>query len=103
MNIKFYNEQYLNNREEVKNPYVSPLLSPNFKNLPPAHVIIAEFDILHDEGESYVGQLLKGGNTVTHKQYDGMIHSFIVLNKVINKANDAIDNCISLFSEMGRS
>jgi len=96
MNIEYYYDQYLQSREQAKDHYVSPLLSDSLKDLPQTHIITAEFDVLRDEGEAYAKRLLEEGNIVTYKRYNGMIHSFIVLNKVINKANDAIDDCISL-------
>lgn len=95
-NIEYYYDQYLKSREQAKEPYVSPLLAENLKNLPPAHVVTAEFDILRDEGEAYARRLREEGNRVTHKRYSGMIHSFFVLNGVFDQANEAIDECIAL-------
>lgn len=96
MNIEYYYEQYLQSREQAKDRYVSPLLADNLKNLPPAHIITSEFDVLRDEGEAYAKRLMEEGNRVSNKRYNGMIHSFILLNKVFNKANDALDDCITL-------
>jgi len=95
-NMEYYTDQYLRNRIQAEDPYISPLLTYSLKNLPPAHIITAEFDVLRDDGEEYAKRLSEAGNVVTHKRYSGMIHSFIILNKVINRANDAIDDCISL-------
>lgn len=95
-NIEYYYGQYLQNREQAKESYVSPLLSPNLENLPPAHIVTAEFDILRDEGKAYAKRLEDAGNRVTHKRYDGMIHSFFVLNRVFGKADEAIDDFISV-------
>ncbi len=95
-NMEYYADQYLRNREQAADQYISPLLTQNLKNLPPAHIITAEFDILRDDGEKYAKRLSEAGNAVTYKQYKGMIHAFILLNKVINKANDAIADCTSI-------
>jgi len=95
-NMEYYADQYLRNREQATDQYISPLLTQNLKNLPPAHIITAEFDILRDDGEKYAKRLSEAGNAITYKQYKGMIHAFILLNKVINKANDAIADCISI-------
>ena len=97
--IEYYRDQYIQSGEQAKEYYVSPLLSDNLRDLPPAHIITAEFDVLRDEGEAYAKRLLEAGDSVTFKQYDGMIHSFIVLNKVIDKANEAIDDCISMLKK----
>ena len=97
--IEYYRDQYLQNVEQAKEYHVSPLVADNLQNLPPAHIITAEFDVLRDEGEAYAKGLLEAGNNITYKRYGGMIHSFIVLNKVIDKANEAIDDCISMLKK----
>jgi acetyl esterase len=56
--------------------------------------VTAEFDVLRDEGEAYAAKLRGQGNSVTLRRFNGMIHVFFVLNKVIPKANEAIDDCI---------
>lgn len=55
---------------------MTPILAPNLRNLPRAHVVTAEFDLERDEGELY-GQMLKdAGNYVTVKRYAGCPHAF---------------------------
>ncbi|KZL75306.1 alpha/beta hydrolase fold protein [Colletotrichum tofieldiae] len=59
---------------------LTPVLAPNFNNLPPAHIITAEFDLERDEGEHY-GQLLRNaGNQVSTKRYAGVPHAFAHYN-----------------------
>ncbi len=98
--IEYYRDQYIQSGEQAKEYYVLPLLSDNMKNLPPRHIITAEFVVLRDEGETYAKRLLEAGKDVTYKRYDGMIHSFILLNKFIDKANEAIDDCISMLKKI---
>jgi acetyl esterase len=98
-NMEYYADQYLQNRKQATNQYISPLLTRNLKELPPSHIITAEFDILRDDGERYAKRLSEAGNAVTYKQYKGMIHAFILLNKVIDKANDAIADCVSILKD----
>ncbi|KAG4260222.1 hypothetical protein FPRO03_02045 [Fusarium proliferatum] len=67
--------------EKLNNEWIlTPVIAPNFKNLPRAHIVTAEFDLERDEGE-YYGQLLKvGGNEVTMKRYAGCPHAFAHYN-----------------------
>jgi len=55
---------------------MTPVLAPNFRDLAPAFVVTAEFDVERDEGE-YYGKLLKmAGNDVLVKRYLGVPHAF---------------------------
>lgn len=93
--IECYRHWYLESESQAHDPYVSPLLAPDLRGLPPAHVITAEFDVLRDEGEAYARRLQEEGNTVTCRRYEGMIHSFFVLNGVLARADEAIADCVS--------
>lgn len=50
------------------------------RGLPDALVIVAENDILRDEGEDYARQLVRAGVRATSVRYNGTIHGFIMLN-----------------------
>ena len=68
--------------KERKEIYASPLLASveQLKGLPPALIMVAESDILRDEGEEYGRKLDEAGVKVTTVRYDGMIHDFGLLN-----------------------
>ncbi|KAF4781464.1 hypothetical protein HER10_EVM0012221 [Colletotrichum scovillei] len=64
----------------LNNWKLTPVLAPKFADLPPAHIITAEFDLERDEGE-YYGKLLRdAGNQVSMKRYTGVPHAFAHYN-----------------------
>ena len=48
--------------------------------LPAATVIVAENDLLRDEGEAYGRRLIEAGVPVAVTRYNGTIHDFVMLN-----------------------
>lgn len=95
---------YVPRKEDRKNPYVSPLLSENLKNLPAALVITAEFDPLRDEGEAYGEKLKSAGIDVVATRYKGVTHGFINMDKFSSKADAAINQiCLYLQSEFQKN
>jgi acetyl esterase len=60
----------------------SPLAATadQLRNLPDALVIVAENDVLRDDGEGYARKLSDAGVRVTSVRYNGTIHDFVVLN-----------------------
>lgn len=91
-----YISLYVPRKEDRKNPYVSPLLSKKFTQLPDALVITAEIDPLRDEGESYCNKLNEAGIKSEIIRFNGVTHGFITMDKITTKADEAL-NQISLY------
>lgn len=72
-------------------PDASPLRSPDLRGLPPAIVITAECDPLHDEGVAYARRLAEAAVAVTHLEYPGMVHGFMGWSSQIPRAREAFD------------
>jgi len=66
--------------------YACPLLATpaDMKGLPPTLIMVAENDILRDEGEAYGRKLDDAGITETTIRFNGMIHDFGLLNGLAN-------------------
>jgi acetyl esterase len=75
--VETFNRYYVNNENEWTNPYVSPLLAENVSGVPPALIILAECDVLVDEGLKYAKKLKDAGVDVEYHVYKGMPHGFI--------------------------
>ncbi|GAA2207662.1 alpha/beta hydrolase [Nonomuraea monospora] len=88
-------EQYLTRPELRAEITVSPSRAPvgRLAGLPPALVVLAEADVLRDEGEAYAAKLREAGVPVTAVRYQGVIHGFLTLNALrgTHAAQAAID------------
>jgi len=71
-------------------PKASPLLAENLAGLPPAYIMAAEFDPLHDEGVAYAEKLRAAGVAVTLDDRSAMIHDFVYLQAVLPQAAEAL-------------
>jgi acetyl esterase len=91
----WFRSLYTNNDDEIENPLASPLLAPDLSGLPPALIATAEYDPLRDEGESYGERLRQVAIAVTVKRYDGLIHGFLGLDKVSERARAARSEIIA--------
>lgn len=71
----------------------SPLLAKDFKGLPPALVLTAGYDPLHDEGRLYADALAAAGNRVSYIDFSRQLHGFIGMGAVIDEASVAVRLC----------
>lgn len=88
--MQWFTNHYIRDSGDLKNPQASPLLADNFSNLPPAFVMVAEFDPLHDEGVAYAEKLRNANVPVLVEDYPGMVHDFIYLVAVLPQASGAL-------------
>lgn len=93
----WFGEYYVNNEEEYKNHYVSPLLLEDVSALPPAVIIAAENDVLLDEGKQYSEKLQQAGVEVKYIQIDGSIHGFFSNMAVFAEETKATVDAIAQF------
>jgi len=85
----FFNH-YLDRNADRADTRMSPLLAKDLSGLPPAYVMVAGFDPLHDEGVAYAEKLRAAGVSVTVADYPDLVHDFIYLQAVLPQAGEAV-------------
>jgi len=88
--LKRYWNLYLDGADGFQ-PDASPLRADDLAGLPPTYVLTAEFDVLRDEGEAFVGKLREAGVDVEHRRFEGTIHGFWRWMAATPKTREAID------------
>jgi acetyl esterase len=77
-------DQYTTDRAERAQITASPLRAnrEELAGLPQELVIVAEADVLRDEGEAYAAKLRDSGVPTTAVCYQGTIHGFVVIDAI---------------------
>ncbi|MFI7632810.1 alpha/beta hydrolase [Nonomuraea sp. NPDC049400] len=80
--MRWFWDQYTTDPAQRAEITASPLRASldELAGLPPALVIVAEADVLRDEGEAYAAKLRAAGVPVTAVRYQGIIHDFVMVN-----------------------
>ncbi len=78
-----YGSLYLGADGDASNPYASPLLANDLGGLPPALVMVAEYDPLQPEGEKYAQRLEQAGVDVEYRCWKGQFHGSQSLSVLI--------------------
>ena len=90
--MKWFVNHYAQTEEDVLNPLMSPLLSKDLSNLPPAFVSTSDHDPLKDEGRDYYDKLVEAGNKAVFKEYKNTIHGFANMPRITKQANVLVDD-----------
>ncbi|WP_433792649.1 alpha/beta hydrolase [Actinoplanes sp. CA-252034] len=80
--MQWFWDQYTTDPAQRAEVTASPLraTAEQLTGLPPALIVVAEADVLRDEGEAYAAKLRHAGVPVTAVRYQGVIHDFVMLN-----------------------
>jgi acetyl esterase len=84
--MQWFLGHYLRDPADETDWRASPLRAPSLRNLPPALVVTAGFDPLGDEGEAYARALAEAGVSVVHQRFDGQIHGFLNMGRIVADA-----------------
>ncbi|WP_063764100.1 alpha/beta hydrolase, partial [Streptomyces sp. NRRL S-575] len=74
--MAWYWEQY---GGDPKHPHVSPLRAPDLSDQPPTLIVLADCDVLRDEGIGYARRLAAAGVDCTLQLHPGVFHGFLGL------------------------
>lgn len=84
---------------ERANPEAAPLHANDLTGLPPAIIVLAGCDPLHDEGLAYAEALTAADVPVTLRDHADMAHGFFTLIDLIGPANVAVRETGALIAE----
>lgn len=87
--MEWFREHYLGDASKASDWRASPLKAASHANLPPALVLTAECDVLHDEGVALADAMVAAGTEVVKSNYPGMIHGFFTFTPVVDGAVEA--------------
>ncbi|MGY5883427.1 alpha/beta hydrolase [Modestobacter lacusdianchii] len=82
--MQWFWDQYTTDPAQRAEITASPLRASTeqLRGLPQAMVVVAEADVLRDEGEAYAAHLRAAGVPVTAVRYGGVVHDFVMVNSM---------------------
>jgi acetyl esterase len=89
--LLWFLDQYVENELDAHNPLAFPLSARDLSELPPAFVMTCGFDPLRDEGIAYADRLREAGVEVEHTNHESMVHGFLNMEDIVDRAHDGID------------
>jgi acetyl esterase len=91
--MRYFHDHYIARAEHDLDWRASPLLHEDHRNLPPAFVLTAGYDPLHDEGLAYAQRLSEAGVQAALVCFERQIHGFITMGGMLSEANVAVQLC----------
>ncbi|TGK00939.1 alpha/beta hydrolase [Leptospira semungkisensis] len=88
--MEWFISNYLPDPKNRKEWTASPLLSSNWKDLPPAIVFTAGIDPLRADGELYSKKLTEAGHPVIFKNFEGYTHGFFTKVNLLKAPEEGI-------------
>jgi acetyl esterase len=85
--VDWFYEHYFGISWPFTDPRAIPALYEDYTGLPPALIITAGHDPLRDEGAEYAQALAAAGVPVAYECYEGTIHGFMNMGRVLRRAH----------------
>lgn len=83
---------YVPDESARTHPDVSPLRAADLAGLPPAIVVLAEHDVLLDDGLAYAERLREAGVPVVERVFEGQMHGFVGMSGLLPGHAAAVDH-----------
>ncbi|ANN66691.1 alpha/beta hydrolase [Bordetella bronchialis] len=84
--LRWMMRHYLGDAGNPRDWRFAPLECPDLAGLAPAHIVLAECDMLTDEGLAYGQRLREAGVSADCVVYPGMVHDFARLGNIVPDA-----------------
>lgn len=78
----------------------APLKAQSLAGVAPAAVLVAEHDVLHDEGRAYARKLAESGVAVRERVFDGQMHGFFQFVNLLPGAKDGMDYVVDAVNDL---
>ncbi|HEX2215904.1 MAG TPA: alpha/beta hydrolase [Xanthobacteraceae bacterium] len=85
--IEWFFDHYFGTAWPIDDPRANPALYEDHAGLPPALILTAGHDPLRDEGAEYAERLRAAGIPVEYECYEGTIHGFMTMGRVLRNAH----------------
>ena len=85
--MKWFGDLYIRVPEDAQNPLLAPIRA-DVTGLPSTFLVVAENDVLRDEGLAYAKKLQQSGIVVTQSIASGLVHSYFTKNDVFEEEID---------------
>lgn len=86
---------YLARPQDAREPYASPLRADSHEGLPPAVILIAEYDPLRGDGDAYGAALRKAGVDASVVRYQGVTHDTPIFTGALPAARRWHDDVVA--------
>jgi acetyl esterase len=94
--MAWFRAHYQGPAARLRDPLHCPLFADSLAGLPPAVIVTAKFDPLHDEGAAYADRLACDGTAVTYQTYGALNHGFLMFAGVVPEARRALNEILEL-------